>query len=112
MRQGTGVISRTRRSFSDRAIAGGGDKGGELAVGHRAGIDKEAVDRHAVRRCLFRVVGNLEPIRNSPPSIHTMSRTSSARVAELLSFIRDETEIPYGMLSDLGLARPGLAGSR
>ena len=33
------------------------DKLAEFAVGHRTGIDKEAIDPHAVRRGLFRVVG-------------------------------------------------------
>jgi hypothetical protein len=56
-RQGAGVIGRVQRALGNGAVTGGGDKGGELAVGHSVGINREAIDTHLVCRRLFRVVG-------------------------------------------------------
>src|SRR4051795_13723420 len=57
MRQRTRVVSRIGDALGDRAIASGSDKGGKLTIGHGTGIDKEAIDPHAMRWGLFRVVG-------------------------------------------------------
>jgi hypothetical protein len=62
-------------------MAGRPDKLAELTVGHRIGIDKEAVDPHTVLWSLFRVMG-IGAIRNTPPSIHTMSRYKIAARVE------------------------------